>query len=338
MSGEHNRPTLKDVAHRAGVSIATASRALADSPAVALKTRKRIQALAAELGYRPNAQARALQSSRSNTIGIVVPSLINRYFATMVTALQNAAGDAGLATIITNSNEEATTLASSLEFLASHGVDGIICVPNEDCAGQLALLHQQGMPLVLIDRTLPDTTIPTITSDPRQGIAVAVSLLAHNDALPIGYLSGPMTTSTGRDRLDAFHHACREAGLEEQPVFLGGFDQEKGSQGATHLLSHGARTLFAGDSMMTIGVIAACHEMGLTIGEDVSVVGFDTEPLFALQPRPLTVIDQQVETMARQAFTMLNGLMTGEQPPAPHVLIPTTLIERHSIRKRQDHA
>src|SRR5699024_2955197 len=108
------RPTLKGIAHQAGVSIATASRALADNPAVALTTRERIQALAADLGYRPNAQARALQSSRSNTIGIVVPSLINRYFAVMVTAIQDAASKAGLATIITNNNEDTATMASSL--------------------------------------------------------------------------------------------------------------------------------------------------------------------------------------------------------------------------------
>lgn len=338
MNQEHPRPTLKDIAQQAGVSIATASRALADNPAVAISTRERIQALAADLGYRPNAQARALQSSRSNTIGIVVPSLINHYFAGLVTAIQDAANQAGLATIITNSNEDAATLASSLEFLASHGVDGIICVPDEDCAEHLERLQQQGMPLVLIDRELPDTAIPMVTSDPQPGIAAAVSLLIHHDVLPIGYLSGPIATSTGRRRLTAFHRSCREAGLEEQPVFLGGFEQSKGFEGANHLLAHGVRTLFAGDSMMTIGVLEACHAADLSIGGDINVIGFDRQPMFDLQPRPLTVIDQHVDTMAQQAFSILNGLMGGEQPFEQHSLIPTTLIERESIKKGGAHA
>lgn len=117
MATDKFRPTLKDVALQAGVSIATASRALADNPAVAASTRQRIQQLASDLGYRANAQARALRSSRSNTIGVVVPSLINHYFAAMVTEIQSTASKAGLATITTNSNEDATTMSGSLEFL-----------------------------------------------------------------------------------------------------------------------------------------------------------------------------------------------------------------------------
>ena len=333
MATEHSRPTLKDVAHRAGVSIATASRALADNPAVAVATRTRIQSLATEMGYLPNAQARALQSSRSNTIGIVVPSLINRYFATMVTAVQNSASDTGLATIITNTDENPDTMAASLNFLAGHGVDGIICVPDEACAEQLHQLHQQGMPLVFLDRELPGSPIPTVISDPQPGMDAAVSLLVSHNALPIGYLSGPMSTSTGRARLDAFHLACHNHNLEPQLVFHGGFEQEKGFEGATHLLEHGARTLFAGDTMMTIGVLEACHRAGLSIGEDISVIGFDSQPMFALQPRPLTVIDQQVESMARQAFTVLHGLLAGQPPTRTHLVTPTILIQGDSLMK-----
>lgn len=340
MAAEHSRPTLKDVAHRAGVSIATASRAMANNPAVAPTTRARIQDLAAEMGYLPNAQARALQSSRSNTIGIVVPSLINPYFATMVTAVQDAAKGAGLATIITNTDEQPETMAASLTFLASHGVDGIICVPDEACAEQLNQLHHQGMPLTLIDRELTGSPIPTVTSDPQPGMDAAISMLVEHHALPIGYLSGPMSTSTGRARLDAFQRACHNHDLEPQLVFRGGFEQEKGFEGATHLLDHGARALVAGDTMMTIGVLQACHRAGLSVGEDISVIGFDNQPIFALQPRPLTVIDQQVESMARQAFTVLHGLLVGTQPtqsPRPHLVTPTILIEGDSLMKGPNH-
>lgn len=332
MATEKFRPTLKDVARQAGVSIATASRALADNPAVAASTRERIQQLASDLGYRANAQARALRSSRSNTIGVIVPSLINHYFAAMVTEIQSTASKAGLATIITNSNEDATTMSGSLEFLTSHGVDGIICVPNEECANQLEDLQKQGMPVVLVDRELPaDSTIPTVTSNPQPGIAAAVELLAHNNALPIGYLSGPMDTSTGRERLEAFKAACANSKIGEQLVFLGGYEQSVGFEGATKLLGQGARTLFAGDSMMTIGVIEACHKAGLVIGKDVSVIGFDTHPLFALQPHPLTVIDQNVEQLAQRAVSILTELIAGTVPSVTNTTIPTALIQRESV-------
>ena len=288
------------------------------------------------MGYLPNAQARALQSSRSNTIGIVVPSLINPYFATMVSAVQNAAEGAGLATIITNTDERPETMAASLAFLASHGVDGIICVPDEACADQLNNLHAQGMPLVLIDRELTGSPIPTVISDPQPGMDAAVSLLVEHHALPIGYLSGPLSTSTGRARLEAFQQACRNNEREPQLVFHGGFEQEQGYQGATHLLNHGARALVAGDTMMTIGVLQACHRAGLSIGEGISVIGFDNQPVFALQPRPLTVIDQQVDVMARQAFTVLHGLLTGTKPTEStqtHLVTPTILIQGDSLMK-----
>ncbi|WIM73470.1 substrate-binding domain-containing protein [Corynebacterium suedekumii] len=129
-----------------------------------------------------------------------------------------------------------------------------------------------------------------------------------------------------------FRQACADAGFPEQPVFLGGYEQSRGFQGANHLIGQGVKTLFAGDSMMTIGVLEACHRAGLRIGEDISIVGFDNQPLFDLQPRPLTLIDQHVETMAHRAFAVLNGLIEGENPQSRYISIPTTLIERESIR------
>lgn len=326
----HVRATLKDVASSAGISVSTASRALAGNTVVSQDTRQRVERIAAELGYRPNVQARALRSSRTNSIGVVVPSLINHYFASMVTAIQREAATEGISTIIANSQEDSETLAEALRVLTDQGVDGIICVPHEHCAAQLAHLHDAGHPLVLIDRELDSTAIPTITSDAAPSITAAVAELQAIGAVPVGYLSGPMETSTGRGRLTAFRAACAELGLDEQPVFLGGYEQERGREGAGELIDAGVRSLFAGDSMMTIGVIEECHRRGLVIGSDLAVIGFDLQPMFELQPHPITVIDQQVDEMATRAFVALRAMILGRPPGPLRGFTTTQLISRPS--------
>ena len=324
------RPTLKDVAEAAGVAVSTASRALADNPAVAARTRARIQNIAAGMEYRPNEQARALRRARTNTIGVIVPSLVNHYFATLVTGIQEGAAAAGLTTVIANTREDADSLAASLQVLAGQRVDGVICVPHEDCTDQILALHDAGLPIVLIDREIPSGQVPTVVSDPERGMHDAVRLLAETRALPIGYLSGPTTTSTGRQRLETFRTACTAAGLPEQPVYLGGYEQERGRAGAADLLDRGVTALFAGDSMMTIGVIEECHRRGLAIGEDVAVIGFDRHPVFELQPRPVTVIDQGVDAMVTLALQTLLDSIDGHSPTSTRMHTPTTLITRQS--------
>lgn len=327
------RPTLRDVADAAGVSVSTVSRALADNPAVAKATRGQIQKLAADLGYRPNAQARALQSSRTNIIGVVVPSLINHYFASMVTAVQQAAAEARMTTIIVNSGEDANALSEALDVLTDHRVDGIICVPQDECADKIARLYEAGQAIVLIDRELEGVDVPTITSDAEPGMYEAVRQLKKIGALPIGYLSGPMESSTGRNRLGTFRAATSALQLGEQPVYLGGYEQEKGRAGAEELLDQGVKALFAGDSMMTIGVIEACHRRGLEIGRDVAVVGFDAHPVFELQPRPITVIDQLVDEMAVRAFGALQASISGHPPNPLRGYTTTHLISRQSTQE-----
>ncbi|WP_231909996.1 transcriptional regulator UriR [Corynebacterium cystitidis] len=326
------RPTLKDVAQNAGVSVSTASRALAGNPAIACATRQKVRKVADELGYMPNVQARALKTSRTDTIGVVVPSLINYYFASMVTAIQQEARISGISTLIINTDEDPEVMHDALRGLSERGVDGIICVPHEQEADTIKNLVDHGLPVVLIDRELEGSGLPTFTSDAAGGIRAAVAELVRIDALPIGYLSGPMTTSTGRNRLAAFQAACDDAGIAPQLIFQGGYEQELGRQGAQSLLEQGAKSLLAGDSMMTIGVIEACHRAKKVIGEDVAVVGFDTHPVFELQPRPITVIDQHVDDMARQAFTALTGWIKGEAPDELHVFTETNLINRQSTQ------
>lgn len=330
-------PTLKDVAKLAGVSVSTTSRALGGHPAITAATVAKVRAAAEQVHYRPNAQARALRAARTGTIGLTIPSVINPYFAALAAAVQQAAGRAQLATILFNSNENADDLSRALQVLQDHRVDGIIAVPHEDNLEQLAATRNRGIPIVLADRELPGTDIPSVSSDPAPGMNAAVSHLAAQGHRSIGYLAGPLNTSTGRYRLSVFEAAATAARLPGQPVYHGGYQQSQGYAGTGELLGRGVSAIIAGDSMMTIGALEACHERQLKVGTDIALIGFDDNPVFRLQAAPLTVIDQNVTELGIRSFEVLQDLMSGKSPPTI-TRLPTTLRIRDSSGPPPEHS
>ena len=329
------RATLKDVAAAAGVSVSTASRALAGNPAIAPATRDRVRACAADLDYQPNAQARALRSSRTNIIGLTVPSLVNPFFSTMAHVIQQEASRHGLSTIISSTAEDPAQLDTSLGTLASQQVDGILAVPYNGSDDAFTRLP---MPVVLVDRELPDAGLPTIASDPRPGIDAAVAHLLERGHHHIGYLAGPMTTSTGVGRLAAFEEACGRHGVDKREIYHGGFDRAEGHQGTLDLLDRGVEAIIAGDSMMSVGALEACHARQVAIGRDRALIGFDDNSTMRLQASPVTVIDQNVADLGTRALHLLIDLMSGTSPP-PAPTTPTTLIIRPSsdFTRRRHH-
>ena len=229
-------PTLKDIAAEVGVSISTVSRALADHPAIPQKTKQRVLKAAQKLNYRPNAQARALRNSKTNTIGLVIPNLFNPYFAELAAAVQNAAIDAGLYTLLGISNDDPKGLIQAVEIMQHQRVDGIIAVPHIGTEKELTALAKQNVPLVLVDRELDIVPATSVSTDPAEGIKAAVSMLVTGGHESIGYLAGPQDTSTGVDRLEAFRSAFDSLGIEQYPLLLGGYVEEQGYVGTQALL------------------------------------------------------------------------------------------------------
>lgn len=321
--------TLRDVAAAAGVSISTASRALAGNPVIAERTRERVRDCAARLNYRPNAQARALRSSRTNIIGVTIPSLVNPFFAKIAHVIQQEAVTHGLSTIISSTAEDPAQLNDSLEVLATQRVDGILAVPYIGSEPSFERLRNSEIPVVLVDRELPDTGLPSVASDPRPGMEAAVAHLLERGHCHIGYLSGPMTTSTGVGRLAAFEEACGKHGVEKHEVYRGGYERSVGHAGTLALLEREVEAIIAGDTMMSVGALEACHAQKVVIGRDLAFIGFDDNATMRLQAAPVSVIDQDVEGLGRTALRLLIELMSGASPPTS-ITTPTTLIIRPS--------
>lgn len=323
LPGKKRATTLKDIAQATQLSISTISRALSNNTSIPESTRQRVVEAAESLNYRPNAQARGLRKSQTDTIGLVVPNIENPYFAMLAAAVQKRARRAGVSTILTNTEENPELMNQALDIMDDQRLDGIIVVPHFQSEAKVIELANRGVPIVLADRTFADTTLPSVTSDPVPGMTAAVDLLTAAD-VSLGYLSGPQDTSTGRQRLDTFEKLCVNRGITGVSVYYGGYRQESGYEGVKVLLEQGANAIIAGDSMMTIGALMAIHELDLKIGGELQLIGFDDNPIFRLQNPPLSIIDQHVGQMGETAFDILQRIISGHRGQES-VRIPTTL-------------
>lgn len=324
--------TIRDVAALAGVSTATASRVLSGHPATSDESRRLVAAAAAELDFRPNAQARALRSTRTNAIGLLVADVRNPFFADLAHTVEQAAIAAGYVTLLGNANERTDQQDRYIDTLISRRVDGIIVAPQGDGSGSIRSVISRAIPMVFVDRTIDGIDVPSVTTDSDDGIRQAVAHLAAAGHTRIGYIAGPLSISTGRERFTAFTRAIADLGLSEDPalVYYGDFQSASGSAGIEALttLSSPPTAVLAADNLMTVGAVGMLHQLGIRIGDDVALVGFDDVEWFSLLTPALSTISHSVEDMGRTAVELLLRVIAGEKPES--VVLPSHLIARAS--------
>lgn len=328
--------TIKDVAALAGVSKATASRVLSGHPATSSEARARVSAAAQQLDFRPNAQARGLRSARTNVVGLLVSDVRNPFFADLAHAVEQAALAAGYVILLGNANESEVQQNRFLDTLIDQRVDGVIVAPQSDGSGSIRSLLERGIPTVFVDRTVQGVRVPSVTTDSRQGIKQAVRHLAEQGHRRIGYIAGPQSTSTGRERHAAFADAMLGAGLEQDPelTVFGDFQAASGAEATEQLLrlDKPPTAILAADSPMAVGAVGKIHELGLRIGQEIALVAFDDIDWFALLNPPLSVISHSVEDMGRAAIDLLVSVIDGGEPES--VILPSELIIRESSSHR----
>lgn len=321
--------TIKDVARKAGVSAATASRVLSGHAATSEDARQAVREAAAELGFRPNAQARSLRKTSTQTIGLLLPDIRNPFFADLAHAVEQRAREFGYLTLFGNANESQQQQDSYLDVMLSQRVDGLIAAPQGEARNLTGLLAGE-VPTVFVDRVVDGAAVPSVTADNAGGITDAVRHLAALGHRRIGYIAGPQSTSTGRERLQAYRAAAAETGVDADLVFLGDFQSASGAAGARRLLDLPVppTALLAADSLMSIGAVGVCNERGLAIGPDLAFVAYDDIEAFTLLNPALTVIAHDVHAMGRLAVDLLLAEIAGNRPAS--VVLPSTLIIRGS--------
>ncbi|AZA10840.1 LacI family DNA-binding transcriptional regulator [Corynebacterium gerontici] len=323
--------TLRDIAAETGLSVSTISRALANNPAIAEATREHVQQTAKDMRYRPNWQAASLRSRKSNIIGVAVPDIENPFFAALATAIQRAAHAKRCSVMLCITDDDPEMLSEAVEMFAGHRVDGMVVVPHESATDLFATPLEEGIPVVAVDRRSNSPDVPSVVSDPRPGLEAGIRALMENDDITIGYLSGSLDTSTGRERLQVIEELGAELKVDIS-VYQGTFDQRDGYEGTMSLLAKDVNAIIAGDSTLTMGAMQAFCEQQLEISQEIALLGFDEIPIFRYHNPPLSTVDQQVQRLGEEAFELLIGedKLSGAHP----IVIPTVLHDRESTYLR----
>ena len=335
------RPTIKEVARRAGVALSSVSRVLNDHPDVSESMRARVLEAIAELGYEPNLLAASLRRGTSRTIGFIVPDLRNPLFGSIVTAAQSELSRRGYAAVITTSNSDADRDAEMARLLRHRQVDAlIVSVADETRQGLIEELNRFRGPIVLLDREVDGLRGASIVeTDHGSGMEQATRHLLSLGHVRVALVTGPLQVRPSVQRLKAFRDVYEACGLAcpEDLVRPIGFAPGLVGKLMSELLrlpSPPTAIIVGGNQLLT-GVLRSLQRRGLRTGKDIAVVTCDDVPLSELHNPPITVIDRDVEEIGRSAARLALERLDNADVPPRRVVLPTTLVLRDSTHPLQ---
>jgi len=334
--------TIRDVARAANVSISTVSHVLSGKRPTSGLTRRRVEAVIQELGYRPNRVAQSLVWRRPFALGLIIPDITNPYFPTFARGAEDRVRERGYTLVLGNSDYDPRRETSYLELVRSNQLAGAIYCLGDEMSPILAELNraiEEGLAVVLVHSPMP--RVPTVCADNRQGGRLAAEHLLGHGHRAIGIVSALPLDEGMADRETGFLDALRTAGLPVDrasvPVMYGNHQIEGGRQAALELLENtpSLTAVFVLNDLMALGALEAVRSLGRRVPEDVSVVGFDDIPFAALANPPLTTVGQPIRQLGEQAADLLltvieHGSGAGAEVPPPSVLLPNRLIQRQS--------
>jgi LacI family transcriptional regulator len=357
-TGGRRRPSLADVAREAGVSVATAGRALGNYGRVREDLRVSVQQVADRLGYSPNVVARSMRSGGTRSIGFVGADISNPFFATAMRGICDVAREEGYEAILVNSDDRIDTERNAVRVLLEKQIDGIVVAPTSVTdVEHLKRAQDQGVPVVLLDRHIPMLNTDSVAIDNEAAAREAVEHLLALGHRSIGVLAsvdpeeGPeLITGPGGRELTV--HGVARPSIERIRGFvqaMAGYgivpgrghvryspigNVEQAHQQARALLAQRNRptAVFAADNVATQGLFTAARSRNLTIPNALSLVGFDDLDWTTLVDPPLTVVSQSPMDAGRIAAERLFARIQGDDNPAEQIMLPTKLLIRGSTQ------
>jgi LacI family transcriptional regulator len=337
---------LRDIAATLGLSVNSVSRALAGKDSIGEETRARVHAEARRLGYVPNSLARSLVTGATMTLGFVLTNPSNPVYAELITTVEQRARQRGYSLLLATSQDAQDTEVKAVELLLQGRVDGVLMVPVQQASEHLARLPRAGIPLVLINRDLPELGVDFVGSDELRGAYEATDHLIRLGHRRIGLVVEDIPISTMRSRIGGFHQAMADAGLAVAPEEVHMIPSGRVSSGsplwspaeayetARRIAASPDRptALFVANDLFALGIYRGLAEAGLRIPEDMALVGY-SDFFFAnyLVP-PLTTVHLPIEDVGATALELLlervSGTSTSNEPKK--VLLRPSLIVRDS--------
>jgi len=329
-------PTSRDVARRAGVSQATVSRALAGHASVADALRARVLAAANELGYRPNAAARAMRTSRSGNVGVVTARLANPLYPELLQALSRELSGAGLRMVVWDTDD--TDGGAAVDAARAGGVDGVIFTTATSGSTQLYQALMERVPVALVNRTVAGWPCDQVESDNRGGGAAVATYFAAAGRQRIGLITGPCDASTIRDREAGFREGLLAAGLDLERgrcVRVESFSYRSGFDAARRLLELAAPpdAIFCANDVLALGARDAARMLGVAVPETLWLVGYDDLEMASWTAFDLTTVRQPLAEMAAQGVRLLLRRIGGTKAPHEHLVLPNPLVVRGSTAR-----
>ncbi|HWD03435.1 MAG TPA: LacI family DNA-binding transcriptional regulator [Amycolatopsis sp.] len=324
-------PTIADVAKLAGVHKATASRALnpRTSGQVNAATARRVLQAAKRLNYQPNTVARSLSTNRSATIGVLIPDLTNPLFPLIVRGIEDALGPSGYTALLANTDNDPERAEARFDALLSRRVDGFLIATARREDRLVVRAHEQGLPVVLLNRSTDDPLFPVVTGDDAAGVTAAVGHLTGLGHERIAHLSGPPAMSTGAVRARAF----RQFAPAGSPVVeCAAYSEDAGAAAARRLLDErpDVTAILAGNDMIALGALQVLRERGLRCPDDVSLVGFNDMRFVDQLVPPLTTVHVPHHRLGAEAARLLLDQLDRPGEPAKTVSLPLHLVVRGS--------
>ncbi|MFB9685133.1 LacI family DNA-binding transcriptional regulator [Amycolatopsis plumensis] len=329
-----SRVTIRDVAARAGVSVATVSKVINERYGVSAATLARVRAVIEELGYEASLVAQSLRNHRTNVIGILVADL-EPFSTELLKGAADAIRGSGFELVVYSAGgRTGDPLGWEKRYLSRLSgtlVDGAVLVTPT-----VSLDVVPGTPVVAVDPHTGPSHLPTIDSDNLRGAQLATEHLLDLGHRRIAFLAGRPDLQSAELRKTGYLRALTAAGItpDEDLIRIGAYDPEVSAASAHALLTGPDRptAVFAANDISAIATVDAARELGLAVPDDLSVVGFDNVPESALCSPPLTTVDQPIREMGHRAIRMLIALINGDEVERTHVTLDTGLVVRRSTR------
>lgn len=315
------------------MSPATVSRVLNGHPGVDATLAERVRMAVGQLAYRPSRAARTMRTHRAAVWGLVISDIRNPFFTDMARGVEDRALETGYSVVLCNTDESRPKERAYLNLVLDERMAGVIIAPASGGGTDIEPLVAANIPIVLVDRTT-DLGVDSVVIDNHAGARMAVEHLLAQGYTRIACITGPVTTTTGRDRALGYVAALGSAGLpvDEQLLVYADFRYDGGYAAATSLLAmpEPPDSMFVANNLMTVGALAAIRHAGRRVPGDVGVVAFDDLPLAELLDPPLTTIGQPTYEIGEQAARLLLDRLAGCDDPARHIVLTPTLRVRGS--------
>lgn len=324
-----NRPRMKDVAERAGVSVATVSHVVNQSGRVSIETADRVKQAIDELGFVRNEVARQLRSGISGTVGAIILDLANPYFTELARGLEDRLLENDCALMICSSDGNPERETKLMRLLVQHGVRGLMITPSASTVANLPLLERLHCPVVLMDARHEAADVATVGPDDVAGGQLAIEHLLSKGHRRIGMINDTHRLPHCQARWSGAIEAVRAVpGASLVEVFVAERGMVGGNEAFRRLRAARPEitAVFCFNDMAALGALTACQESGLDVPRDIAIVGYDDIQLAERFPVPLTSVHQPIREMGRRA----GEILLQSRPELPHVVFTPHLVERAS--------